>query len=875
MAVFVTAIVTYFGAATIGAAVVSAVGVTGLSATAVAAIGAGTIAAGSTALRGGSVSDILKSAVLGGVTSYVGGSIGKELSSVVRAEAIMSGNMSFDVANVVGKVAGAATAGGVSSSIQALASGKDPIDALIKGGLTAGLSAGVSQGVNLITSEIPGFNDLGKNYGGVGEAAQRAITAGLTSGVLGKDVGDAVLNSVVGSVSRAGGDLVKDLTSDLRTAYTDASSTGSALDENYTKQKQIFDTYDATAAEVETKRQEIKDNVDKYLDAKDTYENPKYLSGTEADGSTVYYKNVYGGTVNVRGSYNDDGTYNEPYSYKAADNVVTGTEVIDHGVHVVDMIKYATLVNDAMPGYEKQVADAEKKIAVLSTELGGLKESAAPLEKTLTDQKAVLDTQVKEFLSQEEINAQNIAKAVAEAEAARTRIEAATGTTLTQEQLDAIVNTGNVNTAADDFITQYTGDTNYAVTPVDTTVTTTPTSTVTQPTTTDTLPATVTQPTGPAAISDEEIRDFIATHSEEEIKAAMERTGVTQAQVDAATAVVTPTDVVTTPVAETVAPPASNYSNEVIKAFVDTHTPEEVQAAMLEYGVTQAQIDAATKTVATTTPVDEPTVVQPDTVVAPPSVVDTVIEPPPVVAPVVEPPPVAPTVVEPVVAPPITPEVQPVAPVVAPVIEPVVAPVVAPPVVEPPAYVPPENLIPVTTTLAAAPPAETVTDLEEVFPTKVEPPAPIAPVGGLNTLTEVAESPVIKPTTESPENVAPGGLNAVSGNFVATSPGVQMPDFSKTLGSMATSFLKSKLTPVKRPTTAPKPSSVPRPASTPVGGLTAVKAPVKAAAAPRVDVSKLIPVKKAVAPPKTLPSNAKLTPVKSIANLTSLVKKVG
>lgn len=787
--------------------------------------------------KGGNLVDVVK--VVG--TAYFAGEISGAVGSFVFEPALnlgLSGSQAAAVSKVIGNAA-VSTLGGA-----------DPLKALASGF--------VGSGVGEFTSSIPGFNELSKNYGGAGEAAQRAIRAGLTSGILGKDVGDAVLNSVVGSVSRAGGDLVKDLTSDLKVAYTDAFSTGSALDENYTKQKQIADTYNSTVDEVEANRQEIKDNFDKYLAAKDNYENPKYLSGSD-EGGTYYYKNIYGGMVNVPGSYNEDGTYNPPVSYKADDNVVSGREIIDHDAHYFDQIKYANLVNDAMPVYEKQRADAEAKVAALSTELGGLKESAAPLEKTLTDQKAVLDTQVKEFLSQEEINAQNIAKAVADAAAAKEKIEAATGTTLTQEQLDAIVNTGNVSTAADDFIkTNSPG----------TTETTAP-------------PTTVTQPTGAAAISDDEIRDFVASHSDEEIKAAMERTGVTQAQVDAAkfyitTGEVPPSVTAEAPVTSTVA--NTGPSAETIKAFVDTHTPEEVQAAMIQFNVSQAQVDAAMNpVVAPVTPADVSPVVQP--------VVDTVVAPP-----VVEPPPVAPTVVEPVVAPPVAPPVvapivePPVVapPVVAPIIEappvaPVVAepPVVAPPVVQPPAYVPPENLIPVTTTLAAAPPAETVTDLEKVFPTTVQPPAPIAPVGGLNTLTDVAEKPVIAPTIGSSEDVAPGGLNVVSGNLVDTSPGFKLPDFAKTAGSMATKFLQSKFSPTKRPTTAPKPSSVPRPASTPVGGLSAVKAPVKAAAAPRVDVSKLIPVKKAAAPPKTLPSNAKLTPVKSIAKLTSLVKKVG
>lgn len=889
-----------------------------ISAATAVAVGSGVVSAGVSLAQGNSLSDALKGAVIGGVASFAGAGIASSVTSSISAAATDAGLGS--IASSIGKVSGAMAGGAASSAIQAVASGKDPIDALIKGGLTAGLSAGVSEGINYTTSKIPGFNDLGKDYGGVGEAAQRAIKAGLTSGILGKDVSSAVLNSVVGSVNRVGGDYVKDLASDLKSAYNNANNTSNTLDENYAQQKQIIDEHNLMVADVEKNRLEIKDNFDKYNELKDKvldYDtNTKKAGYTNLDDDGNYVKYIFGGTVNVPAGYNENG-YHEAYSYRASEDTITGREIArSRDSYLQETKKYATLVTNALPTYEEQVADAKQKIETLSTKLDELKTTADPLEKTLTDQKAVLQTNVQNYLTQEEVNAQNIAKAVAEAEAAKTRIEAATGTTLTQEQLDAIVKTGDVKTAADDFIKTNT-PTN-VVAPVNTTTTEAPPTTVTQPTSTET--STVTQPTGADAISAQDIRDFIATHSEEEIKAAMERTGVTQAQVDAATAasvttvdtapvtttapvtvtteapvtspvttapvtsVVTTDTPVTLPVTtETPATTTSaGPSAEVIRDFVQTHTPEEVQAAMIQFNVSQAQVDAAMNS-AVAPVVNPPPVVQPpvDTVVAPPPVVQTpVVEPPPV-APVVNPPPVvAPPVVEqpPVVQPPVvTP------PVLPPVVEtPVVQPPVTTPVVSPPVYVPPENLIPITTPVFTPPPAETVTDLEKVFPTVAEKPVvekPVLPTGGLETITSNLQNPIAVPTTAIPvtqeTTTAPGGLNTVSGNLVDTGSGLQMPDLSKTAGSMATNFLKSKLTPAKRATTAPKLSSVPRLASTPVGGLSAVKAPVKAAAAPRVDVSKLIPVQKAVAPPKTLPSNAKLTPVKNIANLTSLVKKVG
>ena len=130
--VVIPAAVTYYGAATLGASIVGALGVTGLSAAATFAIGAGTISAGFTALKGGSPSDILKSAILSGATSYIGGTIGKDIASNVRAEAIMNGDLSFGVADTVGKIASSATVGAINSGLSALAGNKDPLDAFIK-----------------------------------------------------------------------------------------------------------------------------------------------------------------------------------------------------------------------------------------------------------------------------------------------------------------------------------------------------------------------------------------------------------------------------------------------------------------------------------------------------------------------------------------------------------------------------------------------------------------------------------------------------------------------------------------------------------------------------------------------------------------------
>ena len=63
--------------AAIGGAAAAAIGLGTIGAVAATAIGTGIVAGGLTALEGGDLSDVLESAVVGGVTTYVGGSIGE------------------------------------------------------------------------------------------------------------------------------------------------------------------------------------------------------------------------------------------------------------------------------------------------------------------------------------------------------------------------------------------------------------------------------------------------------------------------------------------------------------------------------------------------------------------------------------------------------------------------------------------------------------------------------------------------------------------------------------------------------------------------------------------------------------------------------
>lgn len=162
-------------AAAIGGAVGAAIIGSAISATAATAIGAGIVAGTITAVQGGDASDVLKSAVLGGVTSYAGGLVGDYVGAAV--------------AEATGSQLAGTVIGNVSSGItKAVITGQD-----IETGVLSGLAASVPGALK----EIPGFSELPK-------AAQNAIVASASTAVAGGDVENALVNSIIMSSNIVG-----------------------------------------------------------------------------------------------------------------------------------------------------------------------------------------------------------------------------------------------------------------------------------------------------------------------------------------------------------------------------------------------------------------------------------------------------------------------------------------------------------------------------------------------------------------------------------------------------------------------------------------------------------------------------------------------
>ena len=154
----------------------------------------------------------------------------------------------------------------------------------------------------------------------------------------------------------------------------------------------------------------------------------------------------------------------------------------------------------------------------------------------------------------------------------------------------------------------------------------------------------------------------------------------------------------------------------------------------------------------------------------------------------------------------------------------------------------------------------------------------VTPDSTVATDTTVTEAPIAGNllATGLPADEPVGGLNAVSTKTadqkMADSLGLKATDITKPIVATVGNLLKSTLKQGTRPQTRTV-------AKKPTGALqTMAKAPRPKGLPPaRVDVSKLMPIQKAVPvqPAKTLASTAKLSPVSNIAGLTSLVKKTG
>lgn len=382
------------GAALVGGAV---------SATVATAVGAGVISGGLTAIQGGKTSDILKSAIIGGVVAGVGASVSSSVSSSIADAAREAGFTS--IADTMGKVVGSAAGSGTSSAISAVARGKDPIEALLSSGISGLVTGGVGATVSSYTADIPGFSDLSKDYGAAGSAIQRAVNTGLTAGMLGKDVEASTLSSLIGSVSRGAGDFlkegVKDISGTVRYAYDSLTNTGKAVDTNLADQRSTIDSYNTLRDDLTKRYDDTQAAIKAFNDAKTEFDN---------NGQTQELADV----ANAK----------------------------------------AATANELVAKYNEDY----KKLDTYKTTLDDLKLKQTELETDFVKQKSTLDTAIADYTTQEKANAEYVSKVLSDTITAKNDVESALGTKLTDDQIAAFVKTGDVANAAKDYIDIKTTD---------------------------------------------------------------------------------------------------------------------------------------------------------------------------------------------------------------------------------------------------------------------------------------------------------------------------------------------------------------------------------------------------------------------------------
>jgi hypothetical protein len=425
--------------ATIGGAIGAAIVGSAVSTVAATAIGTAVIAGGITAVQGGSVSDVLKSAVLGGITAGVGSGIASSIASDVAFNAIASG-VGGKTAVIMGNVLGGAAAGAISSGTSALLSGRDPIEALIKGGLTAGLSAGVNTAVGEFTKDI---DILSKPTGSqIGDAFQRATKTAIATGILGGSAKDAFTQSALTSFAGIGlnyiKDGVKDYSAQVKAEADNVKNVKDQIDSNLAQQQNYVDAYNNLAKDINNRYADVQNATADYDDAKRLYNavNEVFNYGWSNDESYLTSKGYqFYNHSDENGSYT---TFLRPggeqweFAYSLAEEKLN------------DLNNKANNANRIIESYNEFYNQNIGTFNSYSSTLDGLKnqyEQYVGQYKTSADN---LDKAVQEFQVQETKNAALALKGIEDTATAKSLFKEQTGRDPTDDELAQYATNGDL-----------------------------------------------------------------------------------------------------------------------------------------------------------------------------------------------------------------------------------------------------------------------------------------------------------------------------------------------------------------------------------------------------------------------------------------------
>jgi peptidoglycan hydrolase CwlO-like protein len=413
-----TAVVATLGAgvAALGTMAAGAIGLTGLSSLAVTAIGSGIISGTITAIKGGSLEDVLKSAVITGATSYVGGSVGNYVSKSVTAG--LSGSVAPATAKGLGSLAGNVAAGvtrsaivgqdlqrgailGVAASTTALlnmssdfralpAAVKDVVSVsastLIRGGdvkeaaVMAAISSGnIMQRALAQSPELKAYMEDPKNKYAT-EIALTTMNTALAATLIGGDVAKSTEDAlVVATIDQMGQAFNEEFTEKVTTAqkkYAKADETQQKLNSNYTKQKEFAVTYEKTYAELTNAEKFQNDAIAKFNAKKSEYDKLNNDGYIEDNQFYISKRTVY---------ENGDVVYSEPTNETEAFNAKV-KEVNAAADEANNQIAVAKAAFDAkLPQLQQAEAEIKK-----------LQDAALPLEQVYAaDAKEVNDAAIE------------------------------------------------------------------------------------------------------------------------------------------------------------------------------------------------------------------------------------------------------------------------------------------------------------------------------------------------------------------------------------------------------------------------------------------------------------------------------------------------
>jgi hypothetical protein len=376
-------------AATIGTAVAATLVGATVSGIAATAIGTGVIAGTLTAAQGGSVSDVLKSAVIGGVATYVGGYAGDLVGSSVASATgsalagTIAGNVASGIAQSVvrgediekGALAGlSASAGAVLGNIPGFSGLPKPVQAAVtataRTAVTGGdIPAAIAQ--SLITStgildkaigSIPGSSTViadAKNKDAV-QLVTGTLSGALTAALQGKNVGDAAQRALINTSADIlaknlfDGIAREQLNKDLAAAqgkYTVAKDAQANLKANYDSQNYYVEKYNEVANNVKAMGSEHEKLVKDYNDKKAIWQ-------AKADSGDIEGANAYVENVNAAAKAADD--YVTKYNKYWEDNKGN----LDTYKAKIDELK------KVFPDLETKYNDASKALETASSALG-------------------------------------------------------------------------------------------------------------------------------------------------------------------------------------------------------------------------------------------------------------------------------------------------------------------------------------------------------------------------------------------------------------------------------------------------------------------------------------------------------------------------